>query len=62
LLEPHRVKNVIFDVGGVLLHCFSNMPTGIYGTLRERLYFWRHFDGIVFHSAVQVESELRSLG
>jgi len=39
---------------GVPLYCLSNMPAGIFSTLRERFEFWTHFDGIVVSGLVKL--------
>ena len=39
---------------GVPLYCLSNMPAGIFSTLRARFEFWTHFDGIVVSGLVKL--------
>jgi putative hydrolase of the HAD superfamily len=38
----------------VPLYCLSNMPSGIFTTLRERFDFWMHFDGVVVSGLVKL--------
>jgi putative hydrolase of the HAD superfamily len=56
LLPKHDTVALLAGLAqrGVPLYCLSNMPTGIYATLRERFDFWNHFDGIVISGEIKL--------